>query len=289
MADESPFDESPDDAVPGSDPSEGVRLIKPEQAAEAVERGDAVARKGDDRPKYGDRPEAPGGPRPNLRFPLADSADPTLVVRPKVSAVEPRADEPEGHGVGAADVEADVGADEPVLSLPTSGSVEMPHWTAPATGEVPKVIIGEGDDDPEEAARWSSFADQGPRWRDQQADWDDDDTGLSHLIEPAVDEAPLGALDTSASASATRSSSPSTISTFPSRLSPPPPPGARRPTPSGSRAIRRGRPAPPRRVGRRCRPRRCPPPGLAGGPDRHRAVAGPPARHPKGRRREGAT
>ncbi len=192
MADESPFDVPPEDALPVADPSEGVRLIKPEQAAEAVERGDAVARKADDSPKYGDRPEAPGGPRPNLRFPLADSADPTLIVRPKVSPVEPR--EAEAAGQGALPPDPD---DEPVLSLPTSGSVEMPHWTAPATGEVPKVIIGEGDDDPDEAARWSSFADQGPRWRDQQADWNADDSGMYHLIEPAPDEPPLGALDTS--------------------------------------------------------------------------------------------
>jgi phosphatidate cytidylyltransferase len=193
MADESSFDVPPDDALPVADPREGVRLIKPEQAAEAVERGDAVARTADDRPKYGDRPEAPDGPRPNLRFPLADSADPTLIVRPKVSAVEPRAAEPAGQGARPAETD-----DELLLSLPASGSVEMPHWTAPATGEVPKVIIGEGDDDSGESARWSSFADQGPRWRDQQTDRNADDTGMYHLIEPATDdEAPLGALDTS--------------------------------------------------------------------------------------------
>ena len=29
-----------------------------------------------------------------------------------------------------------------VISLPISGSVELPHWTEPATGEVPRVIIG---------------------------------------------------------------------------------------------------------------------------------------------------
>ena len=52
------------------------------------------------------------------------------------------------------------------VRCPISGSVELPHWTEPATGEVPKVIIGEGDDD-EDAARWAAFADQGPRWRDQ--------------------------------------------------------------------------------------------------------------------------
>ena len=196
MVDESPFDVPPEDALPVADPREGVRLIKPEQAAEAVERGDAVARNDDDRPKYGDRPEAPDGPRPSLRFPLADSADPTLIVRPRVSAVEPRDEEPGGQGAKAAAPAPS--SDEPLLSLPTSGAVEMPHWTAPATGEVPKVIIGETDDDADEAARWSTFADQGPRWRDQQTDRTADDTGMFHLVEPThEDDAPLGALDTS--------------------------------------------------------------------------------------------
>lgn len=200
MADESTFDVPPDDALPTADPSEGVRLIKAEQAAEAVERGDAVARTADSRPKYGDRPESPDGPRPSLRFPLADSADPTLIVRPMVSPVAPREAEPEGQGAVARTEDLPdpppASDDEPVLSLPTSGSVEMPHWTAPATGEVPKVIIGEHDD-PDEVARWSTFADQGPRWRDQSSDWNEDDTGMHHLIEPEEVEAPLGALDTS--------------------------------------------------------------------------------------------
>jgi phosphatidate cytidylyltransferase len=188
MADESPFDVPPDDALPPKDPAEGVRLINADQAAEAVERGDAVKRKADDHPKYGDRPESPDGPRPDLRFPLADSADPTLIVRPKVAPVEPRAEE-----VGT----PSPSAEEPVLSLPTSGSVELPHWTSPATGEVPKVIIDESDENPDEATRWSSYADQGPRWRDQSGDWNAEDTGMHHLIEPEDESSALGALDTS--------------------------------------------------------------------------------------------
>ena len=58
-------------------------------------------------------------------------------------------------------------------------------------------MIGEDDDD-EDAARWSSFADQGPRWRDAASgEWDPDDTGVADLISDDHDQAAsLGALDT---------------------------------------------------------------------------------------------
>ncbi len=239
MADQLPPDGDGAAATP-STPSKGVRLIKADEAAEAAERGDAVKRRGDDRPKYGDRPEAPDGPRPNLRFPLADSADPTLLVRPKVAPVEPRLAEAVGRGRVADPTEpgpitaepneaaeqaespraaldppglpivttedlarpstpglAPSPADDGLLSMPTSGTVELPHWTEAATGEVPRVIIGDVEDD-EEKARWSSFADQGPRWRDQSSgSWEPDDTGLADLIADSTDdEIGLGALDT---------------------------------------------------------------------------------------------
>ena len=85
MADR-PYDDEPDD-LPRADPNEGVRLIKADEAAEAVERGDAVRRRLSDEPRFGDRPEPPGGPRPSLRFPLDATADPSLLVRPRA---EPR-------------------------------------------------------------------------------------------------------------------------------------------------------------------------------------------------------
>ncbi|MGZ4786185.1 MAG: hypothetical protein ACXV5S_10975, partial [Acidimicrobiales bacterium] len=330
MPDQPPFDPEDETESPPTASSEGVRLIKPDEAAEAVERGEVVKRRGGDRPKYGDRPEAPDGPRPDLRFPLADSADPTLIVRPKVAPVDrPTADDPSAQadqpddqaeqpdqaeqdepvesvgrsaderpapsalpadepaepraeptivaplidspvvrpapgrrekpaeaepipfpagaesadaGATAPTADADLSAtspatqpatpaaeppapaaatesgvrlppepppivtsedlerpasadagdsDEPLLSLPISESTELPHWTEPATGEVPKVLIGELDDEDEDA-RWSSFADQGPRWRDQASgEWDPDDTGVAHLIaDPEEPEVP---------------------------------------------------------------------------------------------------
>ena len=76
MADR-PYDDEADD-LPRADPSEGVRLIKADEAAEAVERGDAVKRRGTRRAALRRPPRAPGGPRPSLRFPLDDTADPSL-------------------------------------------------------------------------------------------------------------------------------------------------------------------------------------------------------------------
>lgn len=249
------------------DTTEGVRIIKPDEAAEAVERGDAVKRKGDDQPKYGDRPPSPPDDvRPAMRFPLPDSAA-TPPVRPRVAPVDPRAghepqrpdeppadepqrpaeppaDEPQRPAQPRADeppareepparrqeppaaqpeharppeptperapepaseldslpivAREDLGlpVEEPIISVePSTGETELPHWTAPATGEVPKVIIGEADDEElDEQARWSSFAaSTGPRWRDEHDDWED--TGdVAALAEP--DAVPgVGALD----------------------------------------------------------------------------------------------
>ncbi len=128
MADDPRDDAEPRAAAP-ADPTEGVRIIKPDEAAEAVERGDAVKRRGERRAAYGDRPETPGGPRPSLRFPLADSSDPGLIVRPRVAPVEPRR-ETVASSRPDEDARPDPPTgDQPVLSVPTSGSVELPHWT----------------------------------------------------------------------------------------------------------------------------------------------------------------
>jgi phosphatidate cytidylyltransferase len=164
----------------GTDDAEGVRIIDPDEAAEAVERGDAVPRKADDQPKYGDRPPPPEGPRPSLRFPMADSAEPSVIDRPRVAPVEPRtADEP------------------PIIAVePATGETELPHWTEPATGEVPRVIVGDTDtDDHAEQERWSSFANAGPRWRDEHDDWDED-VASDLAVGLAEGDEPIGALDT---------------------------------------------------------------------------------------------
>jgi phosphatidate cytidylyltransferase len=175
------------------DPAEGVRIIDPGEAADAVERGEVVRRRGGDRPRYGDRPEPPPSDvAPALRFPLADSADASSFERPRVAPVVRRsADDP---APGEAPEEG-AGEEPPVLNVePASGEFELPDWTAPPTGEVPAVILADIDaeDEAAEQERWSSFASSTPRWRDAHDDWDDADVAA----ELAEAESTLGALDT---------------------------------------------------------------------------------------------
>lgn len=156
------WDRPEDDATAG-DKTEGVRIIGAEEAAEALERGDVVPRRGEGELKYGDRPAGPpeDAPPPALRFPLsAEDAD--ALDRPRM------------------------------VPTPPPPAAPMPHWTDPPTGEVPKIVpegVEQGSDDLE---AWSSFATSGPRWRDQAGDWEDADfEDLTHDEESMV-----GALDT---------------------------------------------------------------------------------------------
>lgn len=227
-----------------ADPSEGVRIIGAEEAAEAMERGDVAARRGGNEPRYGDRPQRPPvGPRPVLRFPLAPSADPTMIEKPPVRAPDggpgeqeeengasipgrgrrfdpqpdpseqllPEAAAPEG-GSGATpegrppfsdDPTLDQTLDEPLgppfddeaegstATPATDESIALPHWSEPATGEVPRVIAGEDTDDLD---AWSSFTSSSPRWRDSERDYEDDNLQES-LTEGA--EWRVGAMDDS--------------------------------------------------------------------------------------------
>jgi CDP-diglyceride synthetase len=54
---------------------------------------------------------------------------------------------------------------------------ELLDWTEPATGQIPRVLLGD-DEDPTSG---SMPAVRGPVWREQGTDWDDDDNDLSHL------------------------------------------------------------------------------------------------------------
>lgn len=156
-------DERPEDARKGP-PTEGVRIIGAEEAAEALERGDVAHRRGDDQPRYGDRPEPPraDGPRPVLRFPLGSSSDPNDVDRPSL-----------------------------VSSDPISEQVELPHWTEPPTGQVPQILPD--DEEGDDLDDWSSFAGSSPRWRDDASRQDDSD--IAAWQDDEDDDERMGALD----------------------------------------------------------------------------------------------
>ncbi len=210
--------------TPPDPDAEGVRIIGADEAAEAVERGEVASRRGQDEPRFGDRPPQapaqPKGPRPTLRFPLPD-AEVADVARPKVKppAPPPQDDRPRslfsvGPDTGGTpdgpagwegyddegeempedrtdDMTDDHGAGHGVEGGSGGGddaaSVRIPHWTEPATGEVPAVLVGDRADDD----AWAAFSDGGPRWRDDARDYDERDD-LASLDDS---EARMGALD----------------------------------------------------------------------------------------------
>lgn len=143
------------------DPNERVRIIGPDEAAEALERGDVARRRPADEPRFGDRPARPTPkseePRPVLRFPLSSSSD---------------------------------------AGGPISEPVELPHWTEPATGQVPSMFpdddaaAREGSDD------WTNFTSSSPRWRDDVSSHDEH-AGFDDMREPTRvdDDRSTGALD----------------------------------------------------------------------------------------------
>jgi phosphatidate cytidylyltransferase len=84
-----------------------------------------------------------------------------------------------------------------------SGSMPLPHWTEPPTGEVPRILEDDTSDDLES---WSSLTGSAPRFRTDAGDWaagdfeagelDHDDSTLVGALDespasPPYDEAPL--------------------------------------------------------------------------------------------------
>ena len=206
--------------------SESVRIIGADEAAAAIEAGQAAGRRPDDAPRFGDVPPAPEGPRPPLRFPMP-GADPASIAKPPIVGTpatpeeledeaylegltptpsddpEAWAAEPEAWPVDDDDwgvepepvAPARSSTDSPTLVTPARG-LELPHWTEPGTGEVP-AILGEPSEgaapDSEEELAWSSFS-AAPRWRDQPSDWEEPDFDAAATL--ADDETRVGALDT---------------------------------------------------------------------------------------------
>lgn len=166
---------------------EGVRIIGAEEAARALEEGQAAGRRPDDAPRFGDVPPAPEGPRPGVRFPLPESVDPASAVprRPVVPFNENDYDDDYEDG--------DVGDDDDFDDDgPPTQQVEMPHWTEPPSGEVPRILLPEEGEDDDLGAWTGLAAGSGPRWRDSQTDWEEADFDDDLLGD---DEERLGALD----------------------------------------------------------------------------------------------
>src|SRR6516165_3159249 len=103
--------EEDDEASPQArQPGEGVRIIGAEEASAAVEAGGPR-----ERPAADEVPPPPPPTRqPTLRFPVEDSGEGEAAYAPEGGA----ADRVTGAG-----------------PMP-----DLPHWTEPATGEVPRIL-----------------------------------------------------------------------------------------------------------------------------------------------------
>ncbi|MSO78982.1 MAG: phosphatidate cytidylyltransferase [Acidimicrobiia bacterium] len=137
-------DDFEDDWVPKA-PGEGVRVVGDPDAAYAP-------------PPQASPPQAPydappqaQAPRPVGRFPL-----------------------PGGGGDEWADPEP-----RARRRAPDETPVELPHWTEPPTGQVPRVLGGDSADDDFEP--WAQVTGSGPRFRTGDADWADADWGAGEL------------------------------------------------------------------------------------------------------------
>ncbi|MGZ4677404.1 MAG: phosphatidate cytidylyltransferase [Acidimicrobiia bacterium] len=185
---------------------EGVRIIGAEEAQAALESG-AVGRRIPDRePRFGDvpaRPEVPASP--GLSFPTSDlesdlepavGADFETDLAPAedlgaTPAEEPTAEHPDllDEVARATAVEPD---EAPDLSageaVATPAAPEgLPHWSEPATGEVP-VILG-ADDDTESTGENPI----GPRFRTGTGDWEDDEYEAFQVLAATEDDEDLAA------------------------------------------------------------------------------------------------
>ena len=183
-----------------------MRIIGAEEAQAVIEAGAAAHRLGDSEPRFGDVPARPDPTtRTEASFPRSDRTSTSAPA--SASADEPTAEHPglldeiaaaTGGGVRSSEIgEPDPDA-EPAGDADATAAVEvaapapegLPHWSEPATGEVP-VILGEGGDLPEPAE-----SPTGLRFRSGSSDWgaDEDDPFASLAAEPDDDDVTLAGL-----------------------------------------------------------------------------------------------
>ena len=187
--------EDPDDDARTSPRPEGVRIIGAQEAAEAVARGDAGKRRAEGEPGYGDRPAGPDDDddRPVLRFPTPmTTREPSSFGSVPVVRAEdppPAADDDEFDEVPMLSERREITDEHLVVPPRAEESFELPHYSDPPTGQVPRVVIDETDD---QAESWSGLSAQ-PHWKGEGKPFAGGDD-----FSDLVDSGPrLGALDTS--------------------------------------------------------------------------------------------
>lgn len=176
-------------------PDGGVRIIGAEEARAAIDGGQVQRRLGESEPRFGDVPERPAAHAGRtVRLPLpGELIDDEIIIE---QSPDPEPDFmdglPEGPPLHVVDQGEPNVSPEPVVRIvpppalegePT-GVIELPHWTEPPTGEVPRigpesVATNEYefgyDDGGDDLEAWASLTGSQPRFRDEASDWSDED------------------------------------------------------------------------------------------------------------------
>lgn len=170
------------------DSTEGVRIIGPAEAAQAMERGDIASRRGGDQPRYGDRPKPPPvGPRPVLRFPLDASSDPAAIEKPSVRPVPSGLDYPPPVTDGRRyDPQRRDDGDDDYLDLTDVAAGAGPADASGGTGD--GGLGGTGDVDAD--ATSDLGPPPAPQWPEGDGDWLDLDLGSTSVPDPAASSRP---------------------------------------------------------------------------------------------------
>jgi len=193
---------------------EGVRIIGAEEARAAIEGGHVQRRLPESEPRFGDVPDRPTPPAGRtVRLPLPGELiddeiidDEIIIEQSPDPEPEFSAELPDGPPLHVVDDGEPFAEAEPVVRIvpppviedqPT-GVIELPHWTEPPTGEVPRIRPEPAtnefefgyDDGGDDLEAWASLTGSQPRFRDDASDWSDEDythTGeVRETVAPAA-------------------------------------------------------------------------------------------------------
>jgi phosphatidate cytidylyltransferase len=128
---------------------------------------------------FGDGPFPGELPLPDLSLPPLDVPSPSESVPEPMVPERPAPSEPVAERI----------------TLTSHDGPEMPHWTDPPTGEVPRILIGDAPVDEDDLGAWQALGARGTRWRDEAGDWDD----VEDMQNLGGEEVRMGALDTTRS------------------------------------------------------------------------------------------
>ena len=193
-------DDNQSEDVPAAMPSsgrEGVRIIGAEEAQAVLESGAVAHRVGDVTTQVDatpDHPSTSGGASPSETI---GGGDAVPVVAEEPTAEHPAVGFSDAAGVNGDETRAldivDLGGDgEGVMTLPVADSANpapapegLPHWSEPATGEVP-IILPESESELDDDGTESS---SGLRFRTgSTAGWTDEELESFDGLEPAFDD-----------------------------------------------------------------------------------------------------